>query len=670
MYRIFRPASLLACATALAIPVTAGAADYLIDNPVRIATTGIGFTDLPPANFDSVDAAIAVSPADQVALVVWASDDASVRQHDKEGFLADEEFEIQGRLVATDIFDAATDEFRISTMGNDAETDTGERQRYDALHPAAAWNPVASEFLVVWEGDDDTAPLVDGEFEIFGQRVNAEGELVGDRFRISAMGDDAATDPAARQRFAAARPAVAVNTVTGEYLVTWQGDTDAAPLVDDEVEIFGRMLGADGAPLASQFRVSTAGSEADTGAARTAYAAEAPAVIFNPEGYFVVAWQADGNESGLVDDAHEIFAAEVAADGSVGAPLMVSNMGPAGDASFDALAPALAVDPGTGTMLVAWHGDTASGSLVENEFEVHGRVLNFDMVPAGDQVRISVMGSDTETDAAKREQFAATDAAAAWSANDGMFLVAWTGDTVKAPLIDEELEVHARFVRAGGTLPHGSFRISTQGDDEEETAAERRKYEAMNPALAYASGAFLLAWHGDTQGDGAADDQLQVFAARAAESFTVLELGYASDLVKPVVPEPIRVDYIIANTTDEPAENVTVRISMTNEFPLTLIGCDNIVDETVCELGDIPGNGEATFSISLATDHIEMGGEQSTTVTATVNSDTTLSRPLLAVRKTFVGATLVVEGGSGALGGFWFALAGIALLARIVRRRD
>src|SRR5262249_42230661 len=27
-----------------------------------------------------------------------------------------------------------------------------------------------SEYLVVWQGDDNTAPLVEGEFEIFGQR--------------------------------------------------------------------------------------------------------------------------------------------------------------------------------------------------------------------------------------------------------------------------------------------------------------------------------------------------------------------------------------------------------------------------------------------------------------------------------------------------------------------
>ena len=39
--------------------------------------------------------------------------------------------------------------------------------------PAVAYNSTNNEYLVVWAGDDNTAPLVDDEFEIFGQRLNA-----------------------------------------------------------------------------------------------------------------------------------------------------------------------------------------------------------------------------------------------------------------------------------------------------------------------------------------------------------------------------------------------------------------------------------------------------------------------------------------------------------------
>ena len=39
--------------------------------------------------------------------------------------------------------------------------------------PAVAYNSADNEYLVVWDGDDNTAPLVDNEFEIFGQRLSA-----------------------------------------------------------------------------------------------------------------------------------------------------------------------------------------------------------------------------------------------------------------------------------------------------------------------------------------------------------------------------------------------------------------------------------------------------------------------------------------------------------------
>lgn len=45
---------------------------------------------------------------------------------------------------------------------------------YRAWDPAVAYNPTYDEYLVVWAGDDDTAPLVDEEFEIFGQWFSGE----------------------------------------------------------------------------------------------------------------------------------------------------------------------------------------------------------------------------------------------------------------------------------------------------------------------------------------------------------------------------------------------------------------------------------------------------------------------------------------------------------------
>ncbi|MGB5259356.1 MAG: hypothetical protein WBO34_02400, partial [Gammaproteobacteria bacterium] len=132
-----------------------------------------------------------------------------------------------------------TNDFRISDMGPDGD------DNYSAGDPAVAYNAMANEYLVVWRGDDDTAALVDNEYEIFGQRINADTGLeLGMDFRISDMGPDGDVN------FSADAPAVVYNATADEYLVVWGGDDDTAPLVDNEYEIFGQRIdGATGVEL-------------------------------------------------------------------------------------------------------------------------------------------------------------------------------------------------------------------------------------------------------------------------------------------------------------------------------------------------------------------------------------------------------------------------------------
>ena len=121
--------------------------------------------------------------------------------------------------------EVGTNDFRISDMGPNGNT------AYDAEDPAVAYNSTNNEYLVVWQGDDTT----NGEFEIFGQRINAAtGAEVGTNdFRLSDIGPDG--DAA----YDAEEPAVASNS-RNEDLVVWSGDNDTDPLVDDEYEIFGQ----------------------------------------------------------------------------------------------------------------------------------------------------------------------------------------------------------------------------------------------------------------------------------------------------------------------------------------------------------------------------------------------------------------------------------------------
>jgi hypothetical protein len=91
---------------------------------------------------------------------------------------------------------------------------------------ATAFNPEAGEYLVLWSG-------FAGDQEIFLQRVAGNGAVFGTA-RLTDMG------PEGDSRFRASSPAAVYNPTVDEFFVVWSGDDDTAPLVDDEIEIFGR----------------------------------------------------------------------------------------------------------------------------------------------------------------------------------------------------------------------------------------------------------------------------------------------------------------------------------------------------------------------------------------------------------------------------------------------
>src|SRR5262249_42575623 len=145
--------------------------------------------------------------------------------------------------------EVGANDFRISDMGPDGNIN------FEAVRPAVAYNPGNNEYLVVWEGDDNT----DDEVEIFGQRLSpAGGEGGANDFRISDMGPDGFND------FQAFSPAVAYNGRANEYLVVWTGDDNTGTLEQGEVEVFGQRLSNTGAEVGvNDFRISDMGVDGD-----------------------------------------------------------------------------------------------------------------------------------------------------------------------------------------------------------------------------------------------------------------------------------------------------------------------------------------------------------------------------------------------------------------------
>lgn len=117
----------------------------------------------------------------------------------------------------------------------------------DQKLPAIAYNTQDGEYLVVWHDNRS------GNADIWGQRLDLDGSLLGENFAI--------TSDASGQLF----PTVAYNPGVNRYLVVWEDRrTDA--------DIYGRQIEADGTFTDAEFVVAAAGSTAR----RT------PRIAFNP----------------------------------------------------------------------------------------------------------------------------------------------------------------------------------------------------------------------------------------------------------------------------------------------------------------------------------------------------------------------------------------------------
>jgi len=434
---------------------------------------------------DAFDAAVAYNTNNNEYLVVWRGDDVVNSP--------DNEFEIFGQRI-----DGATGElvgskdFRISNMGGN------DNAAYGAFEPAAAYNSTDNQYLVVWRGDNNGFFQFDDEFEIFGQRLDAQGNEIGTDSRFSVMGPTGSID------YGAFEPAIAYNSTNNSYLLVWRGDHNTGGLVNNEFEIFGQRITSAGIPAGALVRLSDMGPNGDT-----RYGAFDPAVTYNStDNQYLIVWRGDDDTAPLVNNEFEIFGQRLGSGGvELGAnDLRISDMGPNGNTGFAALEPAAAYNSVDNEYFVVWRGDSNTGALVNNEFEIFGqRLTNMGAEVGTNDLRISNVGSDGDVD------FAAFRPAVAYNSTNNEYLVVWHGDDDIAPLVDNEREIFGqRISGAGAALGANDFRISDMGPN------GNTAFAALNAAVAYnsASNQWLVAWHGDDNANFASDNELEIFAQR------------------------------------------------------------------------------------------------------------------------------------------------------------
>jgi hypothetical protein len=182
-------------------------------------------------------------------------------------------------------------DFRVSNAGVDGDTSPG------AFNPDVAYNSTDNQYLIVWYGDGDST----FDYEIYGQRVDANGNEVGGDFQISSV------DTPGNLNRIALDPAVAYNSTTNQFLVIWYGDGLAT---DNEYEVWGQVVSATGTEVGSDFRISNMGPDNST--SRTAL--RDPEVTYNAQQNEYLAVWAGNNMTAF--DEYEIWGQRISAAGA------------------------------------------------------------------------------------------------------------------------------------------------------------------------------------------------------------------------------------------------------------------------------------------------------------------------------------------------------------------
>ncbi|MCY2990701.1 MAG: Ig-like domain-containing protein, partial [Planctomycetota bacterium] len=339
-------------------------------------------------------------------------------------------------------------------------------------------------YVVVWSS-------YYAEGGIYGKLFNSDGTVAKDEFLISNITAGVQVSPD-----------VAVDPVTGAFVVTWQNDAPGSGQTPGSSDVYARAFTSDGTPVGEQVQLSDADGDhfnpavAFTGSGEFVVAwdsfapanenkifarhfTEANAVAGPPvevstgaggmfpdvgsagDGSFVVTWEStDGNGRGILMRRFQ------ADDTPIGAPVMVN-----GTAQGDQTAPVIAVAP-DGSFVVAWcseAGDTTQ--VLAQQFSANGN-------PVGAELRVDQSGTVVPL------------APAVTILPTGGFLVAWT----ELSQSGSDREVRAREFKADGTPESDPFALPTTSAGDQE-----------DPDVAAVGTTLVAVWAGESAAGGDLD---------------------------------------------------------------------------------------------------------------------------------------------------------------------
>jgi hypothetical protein len=258
-------------------------------------------------------------------------------------------------------------------------------------------------------------------------------------------------------------------------------------------------------PVGSELRIST--TETDGVPARDAFE---PAIAYNATANeFLVVWSADGLPT---DGEFEIFGQRIGPTGAeIGGDFVISETGQTvNDASRGASSPDVTWNGTANEYLVVWEGD--DDLVVDNEYEIHGRLVNATGGLIGQDFPLSDQGPPDDD-----ASIWAVEPAVTFNPAQNVYLAVWRGGPASGP---GDFEIYGQQLNPnGGAVGADDFAISDAG------AIPTGDRQPEDPDVAYGSGPneYLVTWDGDELTSPGVDNEYEVFGQRL--DTTAAEIG-------------------------------------------------------------------------------------------------------------------------------------------------
>lgn len=410
----------------------------------------ISFTGLPGTpESDAVTPAIAYDDINQRFLSVWSADET------------DGDFQIYGQLLSGAAGSSIGNAFVIGATGLPGS---------DNRQPAIAFDATNQRYLVVWSSD----AAVPGAYEIIGQAIGTDGQLIGTNHRYSDMGtNDGDTT------FDAVTPDLVWHPSLESFVVVWAGDDDTGDLSDGRIELYGQLVkGTDAIEVGTNdFRISFAGPDADGNDATN----PAIAITDEPERWYV-AFEGDVTDDGIHDPEVLIYGGT--GDTPDGAAFLVSQMGTGFSDGLSARNPDLAWVPSRSELICIWDGENGGGT----PRAIYGQRALTDGTLVDGVLNLS--GSAPPVTGPMRE---AIEPAITINPITNAWFVTWRGDLGEG-LVQYDHEIWAsRFGDLGGAIDTNAFSLSGMDPAADPIAGARAPAVATNTTHGYQ----LVIWSGD-----------------------------------------------------------------------------------------------------------------------------------------------------------------------------